>query len=229
MNSVATQPHNLPLLATEQQCSGRTYIVTGANTGIGLEAARHLVSLGAAKVIMGVRNMDAGMQAKADIEHTTGKLNVLEVWTLDLTSYHSVKSFAKKVLTDLDRMDALIENAGVSGPRGLLAEGHEVCLTVNVLSTLLLAVLLLPKMRESADRFRNLPRLVVVTSERAMDCYEDWKKIEKDPLVGIDSGDDTLQMYDMILKTTLMVPRLIPQGILFQSCSRSWPSVILLL
>jgi DNA-binding LacI/PurR family transcriptional regulator len=46
---IATQPHNLPLLVTTSTCTGSTYIVTGSNTGIGYEAAKHLVALGASK------------------------------------------------------------------------------------------------------------------------------------------------------------------------------------
>jgi hypothetical protein len=57
---LATQPRGLPLLATPNNCLGRTYIVTSANSGLGLEAARHLVNAGAAKVVLAVCNTMAG-------------------------------------------------------------------------------------------------------------------------------------------------------------------------
>ncbi len=59
-DTISTQRLHLPLLVTTETCSGGTYIVTGANTGLGLEASKHLVAVGAAKVIMAVRNIAAG-------------------------------------------------------------------------------------------------------------------------------------------------------------------------
>lgn len=78
-HAVANQPHNLPLLATTETYSGGTYIVTGAITGLGLEAAKQLVALGAAKVILGVRNLSAGQAAKERVETATVIPDVAEV------------------------------------------------------------------------------------------------------------------------------------------------------
>lgn len=68
--------------------AGQTVIITGSNVGLGKEAARHIVALGASKLILAVRNIKAGEEAKKDIENTTqcGK-SVIEVWQLDLASY----------------------------------------------------------------------------------------------------------------------------------------------
>ena len=190
-----TQARNLPLLITPEKCSGGTYIVTGANTGLGFEAAKHLVAVGAAKVILGVRNVSAGEAAKAKIEEATGKANVAAVWELDLASYSSVQAFAKKA-AELDRIDALIENAAVAGAAKTRAEGHVQTVTVNVLSTLLLAVLLLPKLSESAQKFNILPHLVIVTSGAGFEVSQDWIKIKDDPLLKMDDEKmDLLKMY----------------------------------
>jgi NAD(P)-dependent dehydrogenase (short-subunit alcohol dehydrogenase family) len=167
--------------------------VTGANTGLGLEAARHLVQLGAAKVIMGVRNVTAGEEARADIQATTGISNVAEVWALDLSSYSSVKAFAKRVTEELDRIDALIENAAVAMSKRVLAEGHTLPVTVNVYSTFLLGVLLLPKMRESSKRYSITSHLSIVTSSASFDFREDWEKIKDNPL-GKTDVDETAQL-----------------------------------
>lgn len=188
-----TQRRNLPLLATTQLCSGGTYIVTGANTGLGLEAARHLVQLGATKVIMGVRNVAAGEEARAGIQGTTGISDVAEVWALDLSSYSSVKAFAKRAIEELERIDALIENAAVAMSKRVVAEGHTLPITVNVYSTFLLAVLLLPKMSENSKQFGITPHLTIVTSSASFDFREDWEKIEDDPLAKIDV-DETAQL-----------------------------------
>ncbi|RLL96007.1 hypothetical protein CFD26_104584 [Aspergillus turcosus] len=188
-SAVPTQRRNLPLLATTETCSGGTYIVTGSNTGLGFEAAKHLVSLEAAKVILAVRNISAGEKAKKEIEESTGKIGVAEVWSLDLASYDSVKAFARKATTELDRIDAVIENAAVAVSERLLAEGHGLSLTVNVLSTFLLAVLILPKLRESAQRYGILPHLTLVTSRVGFDAKDLWDKIKDDPVKKMD-GDD---------------------------------------
>ena len=163
--------------------------MTGANTGLGFEAVKHLVAFGAAKVILGVRNVSAGETAKKEIGAATRISNVAKVWALDLASYDSVKAFAKRADRELDRIDALIENAGVATYQRVMAEGHLVDVTVNVLSTFLLGVLLLPKMSESAQRFGILPHLVVVTSAFSFDSEAEWKKIKDDPLVKMDDEE----------------------------------------
>lgn len=190
MADLATQPLNLPLLLTAESCSGGTYIVTGANVGLGFEAAKHLVALGASKVILAVRNLAAGETAKADIEKATKTSHIAEVWALDLSSYDSVKAFAKRAIAELERIDAVIENAAIATSLGVQPEGHLDVLTVNVLSTFLLGVLLLPKLSDSAKRFGILPHLTIVTSGVSFSFEEDWNKIKDDPLIKI--GDATL-------------------------------------
>lgn len=188
-DDISKQRRNLPLLATKETCSGGTFIVTGANVGLGYEAAKHLVALGSAKVILTVRNLSAGETAKAEIEAATGTTGIAEVWQLDLAKYDSVKAFAKRAVAELDRIDAVIENAGVAGGERAMAEGHLLQITVNVVSTLLLAVLLLPKLSESARRFGILPHLTIVTSNSGFGLGEDWQKIKDDPLVKTDNTE----------------------------------------
>ncbi|OJJ58926.1 hypothetical protein ASPSYDRAFT_45345 [Aspergillus sydowii CBS 593.65] len=182
-DEIATQPHNLPLLATEENTAGKTYIVTGANTGLGFEASKHLVNLGAKKVILAVRSVPSGEAAKKKIDEATGKASVAEVWALDLSSYESVKAFANRATTELDRIDAVIENAAVATGEQKSAEGYHIGLTVNVLSTFLLAVLLLPKLKESAEKHGILPRLSIVTSGVGFDVRQVWEMVKEDPFV----------------------------------------------
>ncbi|OBT94465.1 hypothetical protein VE01_07240 [Pseudogymnoascus verrucosus] len=197
-DAVATQPHNLPLHISREKCAGKTYIVTGANVGLGLEASKHLVAVGAAKVIMAVRNLSAGEAAKASIEAGTGTSGVAEVWALDLSSYDSVKVFAKRAVAELERIDALIENAGVAAFDRTMAEGHLLNITVNVLSTLLLAVLLLPKMSDDAKKFGIVPHIVLVSSGVGFDAKADWDVIKSDPLVEVENeGHKGLKMYPL--------------------------------
>ncbi|OBT82420.1 hypothetical protein VE02_09390 [Pseudogymnoascus sp. 03VT05] len=196
--SEATQPHNLPLHISREKCEGKTYIVTGANVGLGFEASKHLVAVGAAKVIMAVRNVSAGEAAKASIEAETGTSGVAEVWTLDLASYDSVKAFAKRAETELECIDALIENAGVATFDRTMAEGHLLNITVNVLSTLLLAVLLLPKMSEDAKKFGIVPHIVLVSSGVGFSVKEDWDIIKGNPLVEVENAEyKGMKMYPL--------------------------------
>jgi retinol dehydrogenase-12 len=148
----------------EDAFEGQTVIITGSNTGLGLEAARHAVRLNAAKVIIACRTVSKGEEAKKSIEESTKKTGVVEVWKLDLSSYASVKEFASKA-NELPRLDVLLENAGVSTRKFVLTEDNESTITTNVVSTFLLALLLLPKLKETAAKYNTTPHLTIVTSE----------------------------------------------------------------
>ena len=163
LDSVRAQRTRLPVIPTS--FANETIIITGANTGLGLEAARHCVRLGASRVILAVRSLARGEAAKADIESTTKRPGVAEVWLLDLASYDSVKAFAERASTELKRIDKVIENAGVALERWTVAEGSETTITVNVLGTFLLAVLLLPKLSESGKLTGTPPTLTILTSD----------------------------------------------------------------
>lgn len=112
-----------------------------------------------------MRNLTAGEEAKTSIEKSTSRSGVVSVWELDLSSYDSVKKFAKRATSELDRLDALVENAGIATNVFNLAEGHERTITVNVISTFLLALLLLPKLKETKKAFpSSIPHLTIVSS-----------------------------------------------------------------
>ncbi|KAK3304697.1 uncharacterized protein B0T15DRAFT_398934 [Chaetomium strumarium] len=208
-----TQKRNLPLLATRETCAGKTYIVTGANTGLGFEAAKHLASLGAAKVILAVRNPVAGEAAKRQIDEaakTTASVCVVEVWPLDLSSYDSVRAFARRAAAELDRIDALIENASIALEQRETAEGHLKTVTVNVLGTYLLASLLLPEMSRQAksgrlDRFQ--PRVVIIGSTVGFDSKEGWEKIKEDPIKGMDEFEPVYVTYPLTKLTESFATR----------------------
>lgn len=152
----------MPYSATD--FTGQTIIVTGSNVGLGLEAARHFVRLGASKVILACRSQEKGESAKQGIEESTKTSGVLEVWQVDLGSHESVKQFCNKA-TRLDRLDAVVENAGIATSYYTELEGMESTVTVNVTSTFLMALLLMPKLRADAMKYNTTPRLVIVASE----------------------------------------------------------------
>ncbi len=110
--------------------SGKTFVVTGANTGLGLEATRVLASRGG-EVVMACRSLERGRDAAEEVrdEHPDADLDVRE---LDLASLDSVQEFAEGFAEDHDELDVLMNNAGVMAvPRGETEDGFELQLGVN--------------------------------------------------------------------------------------------------
>ena len=145
--------------------TGKTVIVTGSNVGLGKEAARHFAALNASTVILAVRSPEKGEAARKDIEASTSRAKVVKVMQLDMSSYSSVLDFASCASKELSRIDIAVLNAGVSRGEWEVCEQDESTITVNVVSTFLLAFALLPKLRETAQKFNTRPTLTVVGSE----------------------------------------------------------------
>ncbi|KAK1224192.1 hypothetical protein PQX77_012919 [Marasmius sp. AFHP31] len=144
--------------------TGQVVILTGANTGLGFEAAKHFATRGPAKLILVCRTQQRGQDAVNRLKAATGFENV-ELWTSDLSSFESVKSIRDKI-DQLDRLDILVENAGVAlNTHEVTKDGWETTLQVNVLSTALRIILHLPKLVETAKKYPDtVPRIVYVTS-----------------------------------------------------------------
>ncbi|KAJ6534670.1 hypothetical protein DFH09DRAFT_1180286 [Mycena vulgaris] len=136
---------------TSADLTGRTYLVTGSNTGIGLALAIHLARLKPAHIILAVRDVKKGEAAKDDIIAQTGFAGSLEVWPLDMAEFASVRRFAERANTSLKRLDGAVLNAGINAWKWeTTADGWEKLLQVNGLSTGLLGVLLLPLLQSTA-------------------------------------------------------------------------------
>jgi NAD(P)-dependent dehydrogenase (short-subunit alcohol dehydrogenase family) len=130
--------------------SGRTVIVTGANSGLGLVTARELARVGA-KTILAVRNTTKGDEAAATI---TGDV---EVRKLDLQDLASVRTFAEGV----DGVDVLINNAGIMAvPYAQTADGFESQIGTNHLGHFALTNLLLPKVTERVVTVSSMMHLL---------------------------------------------------------------------
>jgi protochlorophyllide reductase len=145
--------------------NGRVVLVTGANSGLGLETVRALVRKGAT-VVMGCRSAQKGQEARAQLlaEHTPplpeGAHGALDVLPLDLADLTSVRAAAATVAERYGRLDGLINNAGVMGPpRTLTRDGFELQFGTNHLGHFALTLLLLPLLEE-----RPGARVVFVTS-----------------------------------------------------------------
>lgn len=147
---------------------GKTIIVTGSNTGVGYATALKYVELAASSVILGVRSVQKGETAKAQIEKATGRAGVVQVWQLDMSSYESIDTFAKRV-DGLKKVDVVVLNAGVFARYFKMSQqGWENDLQINTLGTALLAILLTPKLQASGNA-DSRAHLVVVTSTGHID------------------------------------------------------------
>jgi NAD(P)-dependent dehydrogenase (short-subunit alcohol dehydrogenase family) len=138
--------------------SGRTAIVTGANSGIGLVTARELARAGAT-VVVATRDEARGEQARAEIEASVPNAR-LETRLLDLADLGSVREFAAAVGAAHPTIEILVNNAGVMmTPRGTTADGFELQFGTNHLGHFALTGLLLERLSAGDDS-----RIVTVTS-----------------------------------------------------------------
>lgn len=181
--------------------AGKTVIVTGSNTGLGKEASRHIARLGATTLILAVRSLEKGEAAKEDIERTTqcGK-DVIKVWHLDMASYSSVLEFVQRSERELTRVDVLLANAAIATLSFAVVEGNESTLTVNVISTFLLALAMLPKMRETAQRFNTSPVVTITSSGAHKDAKFEERSAPEGKLFATMNDKqsfDTMQRYPL--------------------------------
>ncbi|PSK40173.1 hypothetical protein B9Z65_8113 [Elsinoe australis] len=148
--------------------AGKIVLVTGANIGLGYEASLKFHRLGASRLILAVRNLPSGQAAARKIRSLSPGTGAIDVWPLDMLSYPSIQSFAKRVSTELPQLDIAILNAGIFSATPQFSDyGYERTLQVNTLSTVLLALLLLPKLRSSKptpSSTTSLPVLELVSS-----------------------------------------------------------------
>jgi NAD(P)-dependent dehydrogenase (short-subunit alcohol dehydrogenase family) len=145
--------------------TNQTVIVTGSNTGLGLEAARLLIRLNASKVILAVRTISKGeAAAKSIISSCNIPASRVEVWQLDMSNKDSIVAFAKRA-AGLERLDAAILNAGVFNFKRNDIDGVEAHLAINVIGATLLELLLLPTLQKSASRTGLRGRLTLVGSD----------------------------------------------------------------
>ncbi len=134
-------------------------LITGATSGIGKEAAKALAQKGM-KLVLPVRNLAKGQALSEEIHQLTGNGHV-DLMECDLASLDSVRRFAEAFNEKYDRLDVLINNAGIwEMKRNESEDGIELTLAVNHLAPFLLTNLLLDKLKASAPS-----RIITVSSE----------------------------------------------------------------
>lgn len=125
-------------------------LVTGSTDGLGREVALRLGAMGAHVIVHG-RNAERGAEVVAEIER--GGQGSARFFQADFASLEQVRGLASEILEDYDRLDLLVNNAGIgssSPERELSQDGHELRFQVNYLSGFLLTRMLLPLLLESA-------------------------------------------------------------------------------
>ncbi|KAM0141894.1 hypothetical protein ACHAP3_001887 [Botrytis cinerea] len=155
---------------------GKTIIITGGNTGLGFEAAKYYLKLKASRVILACRSLEKADKAKLELEQSFAiSGHVVETWQVDLSSYTSVIQFYEKAKS-LPRLDVLLLNAGIMTKEYRVAEDNESTITVNVISTFLMAFLLMSKLKETASFFGTTPHVTVVSSDlHFLSDFSEWK------------------------------------------------------
>jgi retinol dehydrogenase-12 len=133
----------------ESDLTGRTVLITGANTGLGREVAERLADRGA-RLLLACRSE---ARARPVLEAITARhgSDRAHLIPLDLADLASVRAAAAQVSATTDRLHLLLNNAGVAGSRGLTRDGFELAFGVNHLGHFLLTLLLMPLLRAAGQ------------------------------------------------------------------------------
>ena len=178
--------------APETSLLDATAIVSGSNTGLGYEAARQLLGLKLSRLIMAVRSLERGEAAAARLRRQYPDASI-KVWQLDMSAYDSIQAFAARVSSQLSHIDIVILNAGVIGLtfKKTKSTGHGELLQVNYLSTMLLAILILPTLKAKGPPDGRPARLTVVSAALTLVA----KFAERDSVPLLAAFDDP-KMFD---------------------------------
>ena len=137
-------------MAAMRPVEQQTILVTGATDGLGRALARELAAAGATVLLHG-RSKQRLEDTRRELAEATGS-DRLRTYLADFASLEQVRRLAREVAGDQERLDALVNNAGIAGggPRQESADGIELRFAVNYLAPFLLTELLLPLLRRSA-------------------------------------------------------------------------------
>ncbi|PGH09699.1 hypothetical protein AJ80_07651 [Polytolypa hystricis UAMH7299] len=173
----------VPRIPKGTSLSGKTVIVTGGNTGLGFEAARQFLTLNAARVIITARSRSKGAEAVSALRNyvevkAANPTAMIEVFELDLDDYSSGMEFVKRVKREVKEVDVLVCNAGVNFMDYQLSmSGHERVMQVNCYTHFLIALELLPLLRNTAQIKGTPSHLSFVSSS-----YHDSHTLSKKPI-----------------------------------------------
>uniref|UniRef100_A0A3Q3WK15 Uncharacterized protein n=1 Tax=Mola mola TaxID=94237 RepID=A0A3Q3WK15_MOLML len=209
-----------PSCRSKARLDGKTVLITGGNAGIGKETAVDLAGRGA-RVILACRDMDRANKAAQEVRKRSGNENVV-VKKLDLASLQSVRQLAKDVLASEERLDVLINNAGImSCPKWQTEDGFEMQFGVNHLGHFLLTNCLLDLLKKSTpSRVVNVSSLAHQKGQIHFDDinldkeYHPWRSYSQSKLANVlftrelanrlkGSGVTTYSLHPGVIRTEL--------------------------
>lgn len=142
----------------KKDVSGNIYLVTGANSGVGLETTRQLIKQGG-HVVMAIRRPEAGEEVAKSFEGLSGSYEILKC---DLSDLDSVREFANQFKSKYDRLDGLACNAGMVNMKGkpiYTKDGFEITMAASYFGHFLLTELLLDLLKKTEGS-----RMIILSS-----------------------------------------------------------------
>jgi retinol dehydrogenase-12 len=185
----------------------KTIVITGANTGIGRATAEGLADA-ETKLVLAGRSLE---RTQPVIDACRARGCEVEFVELDLTDLAQTRGAAKRVLAHSERIDVLINNAGVAGVHGVTKNGFELHLGVNHLGHFAWTMALLPRLRENHSRVitvaseahRGVKRLDFVAFERATGSKLGWTEYCESKLCNILFASELARRYSELTCVSL--------------------------
>lgn len=198
-NQLTVKPYEV-----HEDLSGKTAIVTGANSGVGFAASHQLLDLGVSKLILAVRTVEKGIDAQTRLQAASSRkldADAIEIWLLDHSKYSSVVEFAERSKR-LQRLDIVILNVGIYPATRTFNETtkHDEMIQVNYLSTALLAILLLPVCKTNKES--QPTRMTIVSSEVA--SWTNFSEKKERPLLAAFDKPGNVNLLDRMMVSKLL-------------------------
>ena len=165
--------------------TGKTIVITGATAGVGKETARSLAKMGG-NIYFATRNREKTLEVIEEIRADLTNGSVLEHKLLDLADLDSVRRFPS-LFGETDKIDVLINNAGVAHETGVTKQGIERIFGINYLSHFLLTKGLLPHLQRAGGRIINVTSMGHASARRQHfdgPFHEPCEKIHPQTLYG---------------------------------------------
>ncbi|EEU45267.1 uncharacterized protein NECHADRAFT_41149 [Fusarium vanettenii 77-13-4] len=160
--------------------SGKVILVTGGNTGLGLETVLQLAKHNPAHIYLAARSEEKGNRAIKEVQEKVPNAPPITFLRLDLGSLESTKAAAASFRASSDRLDILINNAGIMAvPEGLTKDGYEIQFGTNHLGHALLTKLLLPTLKATAATPSSDVRVVFLSSSAGSIAPKDSYHLDK--------------------------------------------------
>ncbi|KAL2815181.1 hypothetical protein BJX63DRAFT_420529 [Aspergillus granulosus] len=193
------------LIPPTLRLDGKSAITTGANSGLGFDAARQLLKLGLSHVVLAVRSQTNGETAAQKLR-TEFPSATIYVSILDLADYRSIIAFVDRCRRDVQRVDYAVLNAGVQ--QSIFEQndktGHESVFQTNYLSTALLTLLLLSLMKEKKNQQGAQPSVLTIVGSDTM-YFSKLRPPKTGPLFSLLDDPNRFERFQQYMDTKLLL------------------------